>query len=54
MQIVSHGDKLHEMSNSVLGENKKNITNLSSSGLAQKAVKFNTFISNLVTNNIEY
>ena len=34
MQIVSIGDNLHEMSNPVLGKNKKNITNLSSAEYA--------------------
>ena len=40
MQIVSNGDNLHEMSNPVFWENKKNIINLSSAELAQKSVKF--------------
>ena len=33
MQIVSIADNLHELSNPVTGENKKNITNLSSAEL---------------------
>ena len=39
MQIVSNGDNLHEMSNSVFRENKKNIINLLSAELAQSTVK---------------
>ena len=41
MQIVSIGDNLHKMSNSVSGKNKKNIINLSSAEFAQKKVKVN-------------
>ena len=37
MQIVSIGDNLHEMSNSM--KNKKNITKMSSAELAQRVVK---------------
>ena len=36
MQIVSNGDNLHEMSNPVSGESKKNIINLPSAELAQR------------------
>ena len=39
MQIVSLGDNLHEMSNPVLGKNKKNIIDLSSAETAQRVVK---------------
>ena len=41
MQNVSNGDNLHELSNPVYGENKKNIINLSAAELAQKVVKVN-------------
>ena len=44
MQIVSIGDNLHEISNPVFWENKKNIINLSSAELAQKVVKVNPFL----------
>ena len=39
MQIVSIGDNLHEMSNSMFLEKQENIVNLSSAELAQRAVK---------------
>ena len=39
MQIVSTGDNLHEMSNPVFLEKKKNIINLSSAELAKRVVK---------------
>ena len=39
MQIVSIGDNLHEVSNPVFWENKKNTINLSSAELAYSAVK---------------
>ena len=35
MQIVSNGDDLHEMSNPVFWENKKNVTYLSSAELGK-------------------
>ena len=42
MQIVSKGDNLHEMSKpAFLKKNKKNITKLSSTELAQRMVKVN-------------
>ena len=43
MQIVSNGDNLHEMSNSVFRENEKSVTYLSSAELAKTEVKDNTF-----------
>ena len=39
MQIVSSGDNLHEMSDPVFWENKKNIINLPSAENAQRVVK---------------
>ena len=48
MQIVTKGDNFHEMSNPVLGENKKNITILSSAELAQKVVKVKGERSDLI------
>ena len=44
MQIVSNGDNLHEMSNPVFWENKKNITNMSSVELAQRVVKVDKLV----------
>ena len=44
MQIVSTGDNLHEMSNPVFRENKKNINNLPSAYLAQKVVKVKCWV----------
>ena len=41
MQIVSLGDNLHEISNPVFWENKKNNLNLSSAENAQRVVKVN-------------
>ena len=38
MQIVSNGDNLHEMSDNVFWENKKNSISLSSSEIAQRVV----------------
>ena len=42
MQIVSNGDNLHEMSNSVVWQNKKKKINLSSGELAKRVVKVKT------------
>ena len=39
MQIVSLGDNLHEISDPVFWEHKKNITNLSSAEFSQRVVK---------------
>ena len=39
MQFISFEDSLHEMSNSVFWENKKNIINLSFAELAQRVAK---------------
>ena len=39
MQTVSNGDSLHEISNSVFWENKKNIISLSSAELVQRVVE---------------
>ena len=47
MQIVSLGDNLHEMSNPVFWENKKNIINLPSAESAQRVVKVNIAFSDL-------
>ena len=39
MQILSNGDNLHEISNPVFCENKKNIIRLSSAELTHRVVK---------------
>ena len=39
MQIVSTGDKLHEMSNPVFRKNEKNIINVSSAEITQRVAK---------------
>ena len=44
MQIVSLGDNLHEVSDPIFLENKKNVTNLSSAESAHSMVSFNTFL----------
>ena len=43
MQIVSNGDNLHEISNTVFSGKKKNITNVSVAELAQSVVMVNTY-----------
>ena len=45
MKIISLGENLHEMSNSIVWENKKSrtITNLSSAELAQIKIKLRNY-----------
>ena len=50
MQIVPFGDNLHEISNPVFWENKKNTVNLSSAEIAKRVVKVNEWFS--MTNSI--
>ena len=41
MQMLSNRDNLHEMSNLVFWENKKNVINMSAAELAPRVVKVN-------------
>ena len=54
MQIVSIGDNLHEMSNPVMGKNKKNITDLSSAEYAERVVRIKARLFKYTDNNIHH